>query len=315
MHKHIRAASLALAMALVGSTLACAQPAPQAGADFAQQRAKVKTSVGYGASYAKPLPKPPKGMFQKVTYTSPVGQLGAYVTPDPGDGKKHPAIIWITGGESNSVSDVWTPAPRENDQNATAYRQAGIVTMFPTLRGGNNNPGKIEGMFGEIDDILAAANYLASLPYVDPSRIYLGGHSTGGTLVLLTAEASDRFRAVFSVGPVARSRSYPPQFLPIDFKALPAWEERLRAPIEWLPSVKGRLLVVEAEQGNIGPLRAMRSVNRNPNISFLEFTGTNHFSDLAPLNAVLARKILADTGTTPNIVLTEDELQAALAKP
>jgi len=309
MHKHIRVAGLALAMALTSATLACAR----SDEDFAQERAKVKTSVGYAASYAKPLAKPPKGVFQRVAYASPVGQLGAYVTPDPGDGKKHPAIIWITGGESNSVSDVWTPAPRDNDQNATAYRQAGVVTMFPSLRGGNDNPGKIEGMFGEIDDILAAADYLATLPYVDSSRIYLGGHSTGGTLVMLTAEASDRFRAVFSIGPVATARSYPPQFMPIDFKALPAWEERLRAPIEWLPSVKGRLLVVEAERGNIGPLRAMRKANQNSNISFLEFAGTNHFSDLAPLNAVLARKILADTGASTNITLTEDELQAALA--
>ena len=29
--------------------------------------------------------------------------------------------------------------------------------------------------------------------------IYLGGHSTGGTLVLLVSECTDRFRAIFSL--------------------------------------------------------------------------------------------------------------------
>ncbi len=31
---------------------------------------------------------------------------------------------------------------------------------------------------------------------MDPARIYLGGHSTGGTLVLLVAASTDRFRRV-----------------------------------------------------------------------------------------------------------------------
>ena len=37
--------------------------------------------------------------------------------------------------------------------------------------------------------------FLAAQPYVDPARIYLGGHSTGGTLALLVAECSETFRA------------------------------------------------------------------------------------------------------------------------
>ena len=32
--------------------------------------------------------------------------------------------------------------------------------MFPSLRGGNNNPGSKEGFFGEVDDVLAAADLL-----------------------------------------------------------------------------------------------------------------------------------------------------------
>ena len=47
-----------------------------------------------------------------------------------------------------------------------------------------------------------------SFDYVDPDQIYLGGHSTGGTLALLVAESTDRFRAIFSFGPVANMRNY-----------------------------------------------------------------------------------------------------------
>jgi dipeptidyl aminopeptidase/acylaminoacyl peptidase len=60
--------------------------------------------------------------------------------------------------------------------------------MFPSLRGGNDNPGRHGGFYGEVDDVLAAHDYLSRQPYVDPKRIYPGGHSTGGTLALLTAE-------------------------------------------------------------------------------------------------------------------------------
>ncbi len=95
--------------------------------------------------------------------------------------------------------------------------------MFPSLRGGNNNPGQIEGFFGEIDDILAAAEFLAQQPYLDPDRIYLGGHSTGGTLVFLVAEASGRFRAVFAFGPVVDVREYGQEFIPFDFARAPPW--------------------------------------------------------------------------------------------
>src|SRR4029079_19386422 len=72
--------------------------------------------------------------------------------------------------------------------------------MCPAWRNENDNPGKFSLFMGELDDLLAAGNYLAELPYVDPERIYLAGHDSGGTLVLLAATATDQFRAVFSFG-------------------------------------------------------------------------------------------------------------------
>ena len=162
-------------------------------------------------------PDVPTGLdFSLISYESSAGPLAAYVTPDPGDGQRHPAILWITGGDSNSIGDVWSPQDRSNDQTASAFRRVGIAMMFPLSAGGNDNPGRREGFFGEVDDVLAATEYLASLPYVDRDQIYLGGHSTGGTLVMLVAECSDRYRGVFSLGPVADPAQYGGEFVYCD---------------------------------------------------------------------------------------------------
>lgn len=146
---------------------------------LSQARAGFQTVVVRSDGPAGPPDVPPPELFTLTSYASPVGQLAAYVTPDPGDGQRHPAIIWITGGDCNSIGDIWSPQDPYNDQSASAFREHGLVMMYPSLRGGNENPGQREGFYGEVDDVLAAADYLAQLPYVDSARIYLGGHSTG----------------------------------------------------------------------------------------------------------------------------------------
>ena len=239
-----------------------------------------KTKTVKRTDEREPVADPPPALFNVVRYESPVGKLPAYLTPDPKDGKKHPATIWITGGDCNSIGEVWKNAPPSNDQTAAAYRQAGIIMMFPSLRGGNDNPGVKEGFFGEVDDVLAAADFLGKQAYVDPARIYLGGHSTGGTLVLLTAECSDRFRSVFSFGPVEDVATYgDPQYLPFDFQN--RRELELRAPILWLAAIKSPVFVIEGDGGNIDSLQAMARASKNPWIHFLTIKRVDHFGMLA----------------------------------
>ncbi|MBW8879954.1 MAG: prolyl oligopeptidase family serine peptidase [Asticcacaulis sp.] len=287
------------------------EPKPNLGA----AKAKYQTTVHYASSDPVAVAKPPKGVFDIVTYPSPVGNLPAYLTPDPGDGRKHPAIVWMTGGESNTIGDVWTPQPRDNDQSAAAYRKAGIVMMYPSLRGGNRNPGQIEAMYGEVDDVLAAADYLAAQPWVDPARLYLGGHSTGGTLAMLTAETrGSRFRAVIASGAVEDVAGYGSWFSPYDFRTLPREERTLRAPGQWLTAVEGRLFVVEGDGGNIESLRVMQQASTNPAITFVEVPGASHFSVLEPLNEVIARKVAGDDGQGPLFDLSASEILAQMAQ-
>jgi Fe-S cluster assembly iron-binding protein IscA/alpha/beta superfamily hydrolase len=271
-------------------------------------RPRPKTPAG------TPAPKPPADLFQVVRYDAPLGKNAAYLSPDPKDGKKHPAIVWITGGDCNSIdAGCWRDGGAANDQSASAYRTAGVVMMFPSLRGGNDSPGAKEGFLGEVDDVLAAAAFLKAQTFVDPARVYLGGHSTGGTLALLTAECSDAFRAAFSFGPTDDVLGYGLSANP--FVLTDPKELRLRSPGQWLHAVRGPTFVIEGSKSdNAEPLRTMKAATRNANLAFFLVDGANHFDVLAPANRVIAVKVAKDTGPTCDLTFTADEFDKAFEK-
>lgn len=284
-------------------------------ASLAESRHGFETKLIRQEAAKKPVPEPPALLFRVIRYASSVGQLVAYLSQPPQDGKKHPAIIWIFGGFGNSIGETaWEEAPPENDQSASAFRRAGIIMMYPSLRGGNENPGFKEGFFGEVDDVLAAAEYLARQDYVDSQRIYLGGHSTGGTLVLLVAEATNRFRAVFSFGPVDDVGRYGAKNLPFDTSD--KQELELRAPVRWLQSVQSPLYIFEGNKriANLDSLQALAHSSHNPAVHFFVVNGADHFSILAPMTSLLAGKILRDDGPGSNITITEKELNSIFTK-
>ena len=258
----------------------------------------------------EPVPEAPHDVFLTIKYPTLVGSIPAYLSPDPGDGRKRPAILWITGGDCNSIGEVWNDADPSNDQTAAAYRKAGIVMMFPSLRGGNQNPGPKEGFLGEVDDIMNALDYLVKQPYVDPSRVYLGGHSTGGTLVMLAAASTNRFRAVFSFGPVESVYGYGPDSEYLPFNALDPKEIAIRSPGVWLHSIRSPTFVFEGadQPGNFGSLNTLQRLSKNPLIRFHGVPGANHFSVLGRTNQLVASKVLKDDGSKMAISFTDEEL-------
>ena len=82
---------------------------------------------------------------------------------------------------------------------ATAMDAAerGMVVLTFDFRG----HGQSEGMYvgDPVDDVIAALDYLAHLPSVDPQRIALVGHSMGARTVLQAAARDPRARAVVSL--------------------------------------------------------------------------------------------------------------------
>lgn len=282
-------------------------------ASLVEARRAFKTKLIRQEKENEPADKPPPRLFRLVRYDAPAGKLAAYLSQNPGDGKKHPAILWVFGGFSNSIGGgAWAKPNPKNDQSASAYWRSGIVMMYPSFRGGNDNPGYKEGFLGEVDDLLAAADYLAKQDFVDPNRIYLGGHSTGGTMALLAAESSPRFRATFAFGPVDDVTGYGRKYTLFDTSN--PKEAQLRAPIHWLDAVRSPVFVFEGTKGNIDSLRAMARTSHNPMIHFYPVKGATHFTILGPVNQLDAGKILRDTGPTCNITFTEEELNKLFAR-
>jgi dienelactone hydrolase len=289
-------------------TTARAQQAAAPDQTLAEARRGFETKLLRQERESRPLAEPPEDVFTLARYKGPVGDLTAYVSTPPEPGKKYPAIIWVTGGfpPGGAGESAWEDADPDNDQTAQAYRHAGLVMMYPTTRGTAGNPGVQESFLGEVDDVLAAADHLRTLDFVDPERIYLGGHSTGGTLALLVAEATDRFKAVICFGPVEDPRTYGDE--PLLYDPKDEREARIRAPIHFLAGVRSPTFVIEGEDGrsNIEPLRAMQRACTNPALHFLSVAGADHFLVLAPVNALIARKLAAGGP----LELTQQEVQA-----
>jgi pimeloyl-ACP methyl ester carboxylesterase len=265
-------------------------------------------------------PTPPAELFNLITYPSPAGDLEAYLTPDPGDGKRHAAVLWAHGGFGGIGSWLWESAPPENDQSVAAFCDAGLIVMCPSWRGENANPGSFELFYGEVDDLHAALKHLKTIPYIDPDRIYLAGHSTGGTLTLLAAVSTADFRAAFSFGGapdiyevVRDGVGY--ENTPFDFNNRN--ESDLRSAIRYTRFISRPTFYFEGSDSSYPneAKRMMRLANKHnsPFIAYI-LTGFDHFNILAPLTELLAEKIVQDTDSLCNIQFDEDELYQALKK-
>jgi len=141
-----------------------------------------------------PKLKIPNGVSE-IEFPSGELRFKAWINrPDAKDAKKLPAVVFLHGGFAFGKED-W--------EMARPYRDAGYIVMAPTLRGENGQAGDFSLFYDEVGDALAAADYLSKQPFVDSERLFVAGHSVGGTHALLAAMASNRFRAAasFSASP------------------------------------------------------------------------------------------------------------------
>lgn len=283
---------------------------------LAELKSKYNTKLQRQEKVDMPLPEPPDN-FQIIQYVAAVGELPALVSIPENRETKYPAIIWLVGGFSNSISDVpWSDYPASNDQSASTFWKNGVVTMYPALRGGNNAAGYVQSFYGEVADVIAAAEALRKLDYVDPNRIYLGGHSTGGTLALLVAESTDKFRAVFSLGPVADPLGYGQERVVYDGDDQN--ERYLRAPALWMQFIKTPTFVFEGESGNSEAIDLMEEIVKEEKLStpihFYVIKDHDHFNIIQPLSRMIVSAIQqdTDTGAGTNIQFTGEQVEAAV---
>lgn len=243
----------------------------------------------------EPMDVPPEDVFKIVKFDTELGKMGAYLSVhDLKEGDKRPAIVWLTGGlpVARASDYLWTEVNYENEQSARTFRQHGIISMFPTLRGRKKgNPGHVESFFGEVNDVISAAKYLKSLPYIDSKRIYLGGHSSGGTLALLVGAATDMFAGVISLGPT--NNHYGQGNAPYK------WEKKeiyLRSPENFVSMMQSPTYIIEGVKENSSSLLALKAKakkvdNKKVNVEFVE--SADHFTCIHPVNRLFAKAILA----------------------
>ncbi|WP_202115015.1 S9 family peptidase [Gilliamella sp. Pas-s27] len=279
-----------------------------------EARTNFKTKIVNPKDYNEKPPIPPKDIFSLVYYPAKDGDMSAYLTPDPKDGKKHPAVIWISGGfGGQGGDDFWSPAPKTNDQTGSAFRKAGLILMLPSFRGESGNPGQDEMFFGEIDDLEKARQFLAAQPYVDANRIYLAGHSTGGTRVLLASELLTGFRAIFSLGGVSDVKKWwgnaDMSFLPFD--TTNAEEFKLRSPGFFIESIKTPTFYFEGEEYYSTDFNILSSMAKDKNIPFYSnmIKGGDHFTIIYPITELISQKIINDTSEKTNITFTQEDIK------
>ena len=159
--------------------------------DYAEVRRRFRTGLRRQgpAPQDEPFHKAPSGVAE-VEFPSGELRLKAWISPEAlKTSTKLPAVLFLHGGFAFGPPDWEMSQP---------YRDAGFLVMAPMLRGENGQAGSFSMFYDEVADVLAAAEFLSKLPAVDSGQIYVAGHSAGGTLALLAAQSSRRFRAAAS---------------------------------------------------------------------------------------------------------------------
>lgn len=158
--------------------------------DYAKVRRRFRTKLlqkGPAPDKYEALATPPDG--EQIFYRSGAGgelELAAWVSKYKRGHHAKPGVLFLHGGNAMGAGQ-W--------QLLKPYAEAGFVVLMPSVRGENGQMGNFSGFYDEVDDVLAAADRLAHLPGVDPSRLFVAGHSIGGTLTMLAAMSTHRFRA------------------------------------------------------------------------------------------------------------------------
>jgi dipeptidyl aminopeptidase/acylaminoacyl peptidase len=136
---------------------------------------------------------------ERFTTAKDGAKLQAWVVkpPDFDPAKTYPAVFFIHGGPQGAWLDAWSY--RWNPQIWAAY---GYVVYAANPRGstgfGQDFLDAISGDWAGLvyDDLMRQADDLASLPFVDKTKIGAAGASYGGYMVNWIAGHTDRFAAL-----------------------------------------------------------------------------------------------------------------------
>ena len=142
--------------------------------------------------------------FSKIKYRSRAGDMDvpAYLfAPTTKRGARgHAAMVWVHGGVHGDWGATMLPFVKEAVER-------GYVIVTPDYRGSNGygaaHYNAIDYGGKELDDVMAAYDYLKTLPYVDPDRVGIMGWSHGGFITSHLVMRDDTpFKAAAAIVPV-----------------------------------------------------------------------------------------------------------------
>lgn len=175
-----------MSLALAGCRPAAAprerssEDAPSTYVPFAERKAAHQTQLR--------LDGPSTGRYEEgfvphgataVRYPSGDHELLAWLwLPDAAKDGPVPGLVYFHGAFALAPKDAAAVQP---------FVDAGLAVLTPALRGENGNPGRLELLYGEVDDAVAAVQWLAARPEVDGEHLYAIGHSIGGGVAAMLA--------------------------------------------------------------------------------------------------------------------------------
>jgi len=178
--------------------------------------------------------------------------------------KKHPAIVMVHGGFHDRFDIYFF-------KWIDALTAKGYVVMFPDYRGssGYGEPHYRNG-YGNTDvaDVLAGADFVGKLDYVDANRLGILGHSRGGMVTLLAIErAPKKFKAAIEVAGLVdflAYMSYKPEYRRQEVASEPQFKGQLPnenlaaymkvSPINFVQDIQTPLLVLANTYDGTVPL-------------------------------------------------------------
>lgn len=242
---------------------------------------------------------------KSVTFRSPVGNLSAYLSIPLKKNALMPAVIWVHDGFGGVTEKDWSIAK--------PFHDAGFVLMVPSFREENvNNGGRFEMFFGEVEDLMAAIEFVGKQNGVDPNRIYVVGHGTGGTLTLLAAATGTRsVRAFFAIGgtPDLEEALRDPQADPFEDAAPPfdpklPNEARLRSSLAFVAAIRQPTFFFGAtmvDPQGCSQARRMETTANQYGVPFrvFEILKATRANFPIPLVTLVRQKIESDTASNP----------------
>jgi dipeptidyl aminopeptidase/acylaminoacyl peptidase len=147
------------------------------------------------------------GAVQDIAFNSADGTEIHAIMVKPADfqpGRTYPTLLWIHGGPNGQDQHglAFDTYPLELERQWFAAH--GYVVLAVNYRGSSGRGAafqrSIAGQWGrkEVDDLLAAMDYVVREKIADPARLGLGGWSYGGILTDYVIASDTRFKAAIS---------------------------------------------------------------------------------------------------------------------